>query len=78
MININIKALQNQATWAIGNIAAEGSEYRDLLRANGVLIPLVRLLDSKVHRFKIMFMLVFKFYSIYSIKYQFTTSLYVG
>ena len=41
MININIKALQNQATWAIGNIAAEGSEYRDLLRANAVLIPLV-------------------------------------
>ncbi|CAG8498683.1 181_t:CDS:10 [Paraglomus occultum] len=46
-LDVDDLVLQNQATWAIGNFAAEGSEYRDLLRANGVLIPLVRLLDSK-------------------------------
>jgi importin subunit alpha-6/7 len=49
--NHSRKALQDQAAWAIGNIAAEGSEYRDLLRANGVLIPLIRLLDKKVLSF---------------------------
>jgi len=40
--------LQDQAAWAIGNIAIESPECRDLLRRNGVLIPLINLLDSKV------------------------------
>ncbi|PKK80064.1 ARM repeat-containing protein [Rhizophagus irregularis] len=40
-------SLQDQAAWAIGNIAIESPEYRDLLRKNGVLIPLINLLDYK-------------------------------
>ena len=43
-----IKSLQDQAAWALGNIAIESHEYRDLLRRNGVLIPLTNLLDYKV------------------------------
>ncbi|RHZ71077.1 hypothetical protein Glove_262g24 [Diversispora epigaea] len=39
--------LQDQAAWAIGNIAVEGPDYRDLLRANGVLVPLIKLLNSQ-------------------------------
>ncbi|CAG8677657.1 11355_t:CDS:10 [Funneliformis caledonium] len=39
--------LQDQAAWAIGNIAIESSECRELLRKNGVLVPLIKLLDSK-------------------------------
>ncbi|CAG8602221.1 6447_t:CDS:10, partial [Diversispora eburnea] len=39
--------LQDQAAWAIGNIAVEGAEYRNLLRANGVLVPLIKLLNSQ-------------------------------
>ncbi|KAL1916649.1 uncharacterized protein VTP21DRAFT_5353 [Calcarisporiella thermophila] len=38
--------LQDQAAWAIGNMAVEGDEFRDVLRANGVLIPLINLLKS--------------------------------
>ncbi|CAG8701911.1 1489_t:CDS:10, partial [Acaulospora morrowiae] len=37
----------DQAAWTIGNIAVEGSECRDLLRANGVLFPLIKLLNSQ-------------------------------
>ncbi|CAG8715536.1 2988_t:CDS:10, partial [Dentiscutata erythropus] len=40
-------SLQDQAAWAIGNLAAEGPECRDILRANGVLVPLIELLNSK-------------------------------
>ncbi|CAJ0645775.1 1344_t:CDS:10 [Entrophospora sp. SA101] len=41
-----ISFLDDQATWAIGNIAIENPECRNLLRANGVLVPLINLLDS--------------------------------
>ncbi|CAG8500129.1 10662_t:CDS:10, partial [Racocetra fulgida] len=40
-------SLQDQAAWAIGNLAAEAPECRDLLRANDVLVPLIELLNSK-------------------------------
>ncbi|CAG8537372.1 13865_t:CDS:10 [Acaulospora colombiana] len=39
--------LQDQAAWVIGNIAVEDPECRNLLRANGVLSPLIKLLDSQ-------------------------------
>ncbi|KAJ2750843.1 hypothetical protein GGI19_004869, partial [Coemansia pectinata] len=38
--------LQNQAAWALGNLAAEGEKTRETLHANGVLKPLVDLLGS--------------------------------
>lgn len=42
-------ALVDQSTWALGNIAAEGPKSRDRLRNNGVLPPLIKLLESKVN-----------------------------
>ncbi len=41
-------ALVDQSAWALGNIAAEGPKFRDRLKDNGVLAPLIKLLDSKV------------------------------
>jgi len=41
-------ALVDQSAWALGNIAAEGPKSRDRLKDNGVLPPLVKLLESKV------------------------------
>ncbi|KAJ2816883.1 hypothetical protein GGI24_005586, partial [Coemansia furcata] len=38
--------LQNQAVWALGNLAAEGEKTRETLHANGVLKPLVDVLGS--------------------------------
>ncbi|KAJ1958955.1 hypothetical protein GGI12_004593 [Dipsacomyces acuminosporus] len=38
--------LKNQATWALGNLAAEGENIREHLYANGALAPLVELADS--------------------------------
>ncbi|KAJ2745247.1 hypothetical protein GGI20_002315 [Coemansia sp. BCRC 34301] len=38
--------LQNQAAWALGNLAAEGEKARETLHANGVLKPLIDLLSS--------------------------------
>ncbi|KAF9430496.1 hypothetical protein BGZ94_006575 [Podila epigama] len=40
-------ALVDQAAWAVGNIAAEGTKFRDRLKDNGVLPHLIKLLDSK-------------------------------
>ncbi|KAG0221425.1 armadillo-type protein [Mortierella sp. GBAus27b] len=40
-------ALVDQAAWALGNIAAEGPQFRDRLKNNGVLPPLIKLLESK-------------------------------
>ncbi|KAJ1999324.1 hypothetical protein GGI04_004617 [Coemansia thaxteri] len=40
------KELQNQAAWALGNLAAEGEKARETLHANGVLQPLVDLVGS--------------------------------
>lgn len=41
-------ALVDQSAWALGNIAADGPKFRDRLKDNGVLPPLIKLLDSKV------------------------------
>ncbi|XP_013406767.1 importin subunit alpha-8-like isoform X1 [Lingula anatina] len=38
--------LQDQCAWAVGNMAGDGPECRDLLKAQGVLLPLVNLLKS--------------------------------
>ncbi|KAK9702116.1 hypothetical protein K7432_011405 [Basidiobolus ranarum] len=38
--------LQEQAAWALGNIAVEGAEFRERLTANGAITPLVKLLQS--------------------------------
>ncbi|RKP26999.1 armadillo-type protein [Syncephalis pseudoplumigaleata] len=38
------EAIQNQAAWALGNLALEGPSVRRLLRENGVILPLVDLL----------------------------------
>jgi hypothetical protein len=42
------KALQDHSAWALGNMAVESEEIRSMLRKNGVLQPLVYLLDSSV------------------------------
>lgn len=41
-------ALVDQSAWALGNIAAEGPTFRDRLKDNGALPPLIKLLQSKV------------------------------
>lgn len=41
-------ALVDQSAWALGNIAAEGPKFRDRLKDNGALPPLIKLLQSKV------------------------------
>ncbi|CAM9401466.1 unnamed protein product [Scytosiphon promiscuus] len=38
-------ALQEQALWALGNIAGDSSDFREMLRANGALLPIFRLLQ---------------------------------
>ncbi|KAK9718821.1 hypothetical protein K7432_005202 [Basidiobolus ranarum] len=38
--------LQEQAAWALGNMAVEGTEFRERLTANGAITPLVKLLQS--------------------------------
>lgn len=39
--------LVEQCIWAIGNIAGDGAELRDLITSNGVVEPLIRLLDME-------------------------------
>ncbi|CAM9535486.1 unnamed protein product [Ascophyllum nodosum] len=39
-------ALQEQSLWALGNIAGDSCDSRDLLRANGILVPIFRLLQQ--------------------------------
>ncbi|KAI9595389.1 armadillo-type protein [Syncephalis fuscata] len=41
------QSIQNQSAWALGNLALEGSATRQLLRKNGIAIPLVDLLGSQ-------------------------------
>jgi hypothetical protein len=41
-------ALQEQACWVLGNVAADGPELRSALMANGALPPLVRILRDAV------------------------------
>jgi hypothetical protein len=48
-LNSSDTSLCNQATWALGNLALEDDEVRATLRANGVVLPLVKLLDTKVN-----------------------------
>lgn len=38
--------LQEQASWALGNLCSDSKEMRDLVRAAGAIVPLVRLLQS--------------------------------
>lgn len=38
--------LQEQSLWALGNIAGDSNDFRDMLRANGVLVPVFRLLQQ--------------------------------
>ncbi|KAH9291302.1 hypothetical protein KI387_043507, partial [Taxus chinensis] len=35
-----------QCAWALGNVAGEGEEFRDILLAQGALLPLARLMLS--------------------------------
>lgn len=39
-------ALQEQALWALGNIAGDSSDFREMLHANGALLPIFRLLQN--------------------------------
>lgn len=39
-------ALQEQALWALGNIAGDSDDFRRMLRANGALLPMFRLLQN--------------------------------
>lgn len=38
-------ALQEQALWALGNIAGDSGDFREMLHANGALLPILRLLQ---------------------------------
>ena len=49
-------ALVDQSAWALGNIAADGPKFRDRLKDNGALPPLIKLLDSKVNAKKCTFL----------------------
>jgi hypothetical protein len=49
--SLSLKALQDHSAWALGNMAVESDEIRVTLRKNGVLQPLVKLLDSTVMSF---------------------------
>ncbi|KAJ2712859.1 hypothetical protein H4R19_002539 [Coemansia spiralis] len=46
LISSDDMELQNQAIWAVGNLAAEGEAERERLYANGVLAPLVEILSG--------------------------------
>ena len=39
-------ALQEQALWALGNIAGDSADFRAMLHANGALLPIFRLLQQ--------------------------------
>ncbi|WAR03916.1 IMA1A-like protein, partial [Mya arenaria] len=41
-------ALQDQCAWALGNIAGDSAECRNLLHAQGIVAPIVNLLKSPV------------------------------
>lgn len=43
-------ALQEQALWALGNIAGDSSDSREMLHANGALLPIFRLLQHPTVR----------------------------
>lgn len=43
-----VQALEEQAAWAIANMAGDSVECRDVLRAQGALLPMIQLLGSKV------------------------------
>ena len=32
--------------WALGNIAGDGSEFRDLVLSHGIMVPLLEILSS--------------------------------
>ncbi|RUS75157.1 hypothetical protein EGW08_017065 [Elysia chlorotica] len=40
-------SLVEQCIWALGNIAGDGAEMRDMVTANGIIEPLIRLVDMK-------------------------------
>jgi hypothetical protein len=40
LLSSNIPVLQEQCCWAIGNIAGDSDEFREILLANGVLKPI--------------------------------------
>ncbi|KAI5173059.1 importin subunit alpha-6/7 [Nematocida sp. LUAm3] len=46
LLNVNNVILQDQAAWAIGNIAGDGELARDALIGAGLTDPLVNLIDS--------------------------------
>ncbi|KAL3858206.1 hypothetical protein ACJMK2_012808 [Sinanodonta woodiana] len=45
-LSSNNSMLQDQCAWAIGNLAGDGKECRSFLHAQGVVAPLVKLLQS--------------------------------
>ena len=48
-LNCECLLLQEQCAWALGNIAGDGEECRDLLISQGVIDPLIKLLKVTQH-----------------------------
>ena len=48
LLRLETPVVAEQAAWALGNVAGDSQEFRDVLLSNGVLVPAVALLSSKV------------------------------
>lgn len=60
--------LQEQALWCLGNIAGDNTDFREMLRANGALPPIFRLLQNSpvgsVHRTSLAMLRLISFLSV--------------
>lgn len=46
LLNSEFEDVQEQAIWALGNIAGDSPDYRDLVLENDILVPLLQLLSK--------------------------------
>jgi importin subunit alpha-6/7 len=46
LLAIENALLQEQCVWALGNMAGDNMDFRDRIRANGAVVPIVRLIQS--------------------------------
>lgn len=47
LISSNNPAIREQSLWALGNIAGEGAQERDLVLAKGIVPPLIRTMEAE-------------------------------
>ena len=48
LLEIENAHLQEQCVWALGNMAGDNLDFRNRIRANGAVVPIVRLIQSSV------------------------------